>query len=45
MTVVCWNLFFVALNVFLIMRIVASRNRTDGQDAAQSVDGPAEAAA
>lgn len=27
MTVVCWNLFFVALNVFQIVRIVRARRR------------------
>ncbi len=27
MTVVCWNLFFVALNVFQITRIVIARGR------------------
>ena len=28
MTVVCWNLFFVALNVFQIAQIVASRRKS-----------------
>ena len=28
MTVVCWNLFFVALNVFQITRIINARSRS-----------------
>ncbi len=45
MTVVCWNLFFVALNVFQIMRIVASRAATNRRDGARSVNRQAEAMA
>jgi hypothetical protein len=42
MTVVCWNLFFVALNVFQIIRIVASRTETNVPDTDQSMDPNAE---
>ncbi len=42
MTVVCWNLFFVALNVFQIIRIVASRTETNVPDTDQSMDANAE---
>lgn len=32
MTVVCWNLFFVALNVVQIVRLAAARRRRRGGD-------------
>ena len=35
-TVVCWNLFFVALNVFQIARIFASRTQMNRKRAAGS---------
>jgi uncharacterized membrane protein len=31
MTVVCWNLFFVALNVLQIVRMLAARRRAAGR--------------
>ncbi len=43
MTVACWNLFFVALNVFQIARIVASPTRMNRKRGAGSADGRAEA--
>lgn len=34
MTVVCWNLFFVALNLLQIARTIVSRTRMNGKRAA-----------
>ncbi len=45
MTVVCWNLFFVALNVFQITRIVVSRSHNAGEGVTGSAEGHAEALA
>ncbi len=36
MTVVCWNLFFVALNIFQITRLVRARNPEGSQENPQS---------
>jgi hypothetical protein len=44
MTVVGWNLFFVALNVFQITRIVVSRSRENMEGVAGSDEGHAQAA-
>ena len=44
MTVVGWNLFFVALNVFQITRIVLSRTRENIEGVAGSTEGHAQAA-
>ncbi len=45
MTVVCWNLFFIALNVFQIVRIVASRMPMNRERAVGLATGGAEASA
>ncbi len=45
MTVVCWNLFFVALNVFQIARIVASRTQMNRKRTAGLAQGRTEAIA
>ena len=45
MTVVGWNLFFVALNVFQIARIVAPRTRMNRKRAVGLVQGRTEALA
>ena len=45
MTVVGWNLFFVALNVFQIARIVAPRTRMNRKRAAGLAQGRTEAIA
>ena len=44
MTVVGWNLFFVALNVFQITRIVVSRSCENIENVAGSAEGHAQAA-
>jgi len=39
MTVVCWNLFFVALNIFQLTRIYLERRTTSGGQESVAVEG------